>query len=102
MIFISYYEEAASDVHRLTDALQTEGLAGVSNSADADTILIYITFAYIAPGSSTIDRADEFLLQRERKLVIPVFAGLSASEIKHQDGTEKVFCGTSQISWVST
>ncbi|KAH7286370.1 hypothetical protein KP509_32G004100 [Ceratopteris richardii] len=84
MIFISYHGEAASDVQRLTDALQAEGLACVSNSADADTILIYITFAYVAPGSPTVAKADEFLSQREKKLVIPIFAGLSAPEIRDQ------------------
>ncbi|KAH7286374.1 hypothetical protein KP509_32G004500 [Ceratopteris richardii] len=79
-----YHGEAASDVQRLTHALHAKGLACVSNSAAADTILIYITFAYIAPGSPTMAEAAKFLQQKGEKLVIPIFGGLSSPAIKQQ------------------
>ncbi|KAH7286368.1 hypothetical protein KP509_32G003900 [Ceratopteris richardii] len=83
MIFISYHGDGASDVEALTRALDAEGLTCVNDSSVADTILIYITSAYIAPGSPTMDEADEFLGRKE-KFVIPIFGGLSVRDVKLQ------------------
>lgn len=84
MIFISHHEETNSDISNLTHALHAKRLFCTASATGADTILLYLSPAYIAPNSRTIAEAGRFLNQNSKQLVIPIFARVSVPEVSRQ------------------